>query len=164
MLTIPEISAMVTATKGPVDLFDRLAGPIKRALLPDDRYEQVDAKDQRWRFKVGAEGENIVVKENGAVRQTISGAELATKLDSNDLALIQTYEQKMQYWFTLWQAVYAQSGTSPDALKNAQTDAQLKDLVLKMRGELLGILSFLERLGVQLDDHYLNVRSLVECA
>jgi hypothetical protein len=165
MLTPVEIAAVVTAIKGAVDVFDKLARPIKRVLLPSkERYEQAEAKDQRWRFKIGAEGNDIVVREKGNVRQTVTGAQLAQTLNSNDLILVQTYERKMQEYFELWSKVYAAKDSSQDPQINAKTDLQLKKLVVQMRDELLGILKFLEQIGIHLDDHYMHVRSLVERA
>jgi hypothetical protein len=165
MLTPVEIAAVVAATKGALDVFDKLARPIKRVLLGSkERHEQAEAKDQRWRFKIGAEGDDIVVREKGERRQTITGAELSQILSPSDLVLVQTYERKMQEYFDRWNAVYAEKDSSQDPDINAKTDRQLKNLVVKMRGELVGILNFLQRIGVHLDDHYMHVRSLVENA
>jgi hypothetical protein len=165
MLTPVEIAAAVTAIKGAVDVFDKLARPIKRVLLKSkERYDQAEAKDQRWRFKVGTEGNNIVVREKNELRQTVTGEQLARILSPNDLALVQTYERKMQAYFDIWNQVYAAKNSSQNRQVNAKTDRQLKKLVVQMRGELLGILTFLEQIGIHLDDHYRHVRSLVEHA
>ena len=162
MLSLAEIAAVIAATKGAVDIFDKLAGPIKRVILGQPKFEQAETKDQRWRFRVETEGKDVVVKEGDYTRQTIKGAELAKALGPQDLSLVQAYERKMQDYFDLWTSVYATKDMSQDPLANAKTDAQLKKLIASMKGELLGILSFLERIGVQLDDHYMHVRSLVQ--
>jgi len=162
MLTPVEIAALVAATKGAVEIFDKMAGPIKRVLLGQEAFAQAEGKDQRWRFQVGAEGTDLVVKEGDQTRQVIKGEQLGQVLDGDALALVRTYERKMQYHFGIWQAVYDARGTSQDPLVNAKTDAQLKALVQQMRDELLGILAFLKRVGIHLDDHYMHVRSLVE--
>ena len=162
MLSPMEIAAVIAATKGAVDIFDKLAGPIKRVILGEPKFERAEAKDQRWRFRVETEGQDVVVKEGDYTRQTINGAELSKALGPDDLALVQTYERKMQDYFELWTNVYAAKDMSQDPLVNAKTDAQLKKLISSMRGELLGILSFLQQIGVHLDDHYMHVRSLVE--
>jgi len=162
MLTPAEIAAVIAATKGAVDIFDKLAGPIKRVILGQPKYDQAEAKDQRWRFRVETEGKDVVVKEGDHTRQTITGAELAKVLGPQDLALVQTYELKMQDYFELWTSVYAAKDMSQDPLVNAKTDAQLKKLITSMKIELLGILDFLQQIGVHLDDHYMHVRSLVK--
>ena len=162
MLSPVEIAAVIAATKGAVDIFDKLAGPIKRVILGQPKFEQAESKDQRWRFRVETEGKDVVVKEGNNTRLTITGAELSKALGPQDLSLVQTYERKMQDYFDLWTSVYAAKDMSQDPLANAKTDAQLRKLIASMKGELLGILSFLEKIGVQLDDHYMHVRSLVQ--
>lgn len=162
MLSPTEISAVIAATKGAVDIFDKLAGPIKRVILGQPKFEQAEAKDPRWRFRVETDGKDVVVKEGDYTRQKITGSDLSKVLGPNDLALVQAYERKMQDYFELWTSVYAAKDMSQDPLVNAKTDAQLKRLISSMRRELLGILSFLQQIGVHLDDHYMHVRSLVE--
>jgi len=121
--------------------------------------EQVGIVDKRPR-----QGEALTVKQAGTTIQTITGAELSSKLNPADLSLIQTYEQKMEQYFRLWRAVYKNKDASQDPLVNAKTDEQLTELILKMKNELLGILKFLTDIGVHLDDHYMHIRNLVEQA
>ena len=52
--------------------------------------------------------------------------------------------------------------SSPDELKNAQTDEQIRGLILNMKSDLVGIVSFLDSIGVRLDDHYMMVRHLAQ--
>lgn len=70
----------------------------------------------------------------------------------------------MNKYFSRWKAVYAKKDASQDPLINAITEEQLTEQIVKMRSELLGILSFLQKCGVNLDDHYMNIRHLVEDA
>ena len=163
MLSPAEIASLIAATKNAVDIFDKLSGPIKRVLLPKEDYGWKDAKDQRWRFKVGTKGKDIVVRQDERIIQTISGKELEQRLSGGDLKLVVTYEKKMEDYFDLWTSVYEQKDMSPDPLVNAKVEKQLKSLIKSMDGELLGILDFLEtKLGVGLDDHYMHVRQIVE--
>jgi hypothetical protein len=55
----------------------------------------------------------------------------------------------------------AAHNSSPDDVKNAQTDARIHQLIVNMKQHLDGIITFLEFSGVRLDDHYLNIRHLV---
>ena len=144
MLSPVEIAAVIAATKGAVDIFDKLAGPIKRVILGQPKFDQAEAKDQRWRFRVETAGKDVVVKEGDYTRQTITGAELSKALGPQDLVLVQAYERKMQDYFELWTTVYAAKDMSQDPLVNAKTDVQLKKLITNMKGELLGILAFLQ--------------------
>ena len=160
MLTPVEIAALVAATKGTIDIFDKIAGQVKSVLLK--RPKEAEGEEDRWRNKISAEGNDIVVKQTGRTIQTITGGQLASALGSDDLALVRTYEQKMQQYFKRWQAIYAKKDSSQDPLVNVITEEQLTEQITKMKTELLGILSFLEHIGVHLDDHYMNIRHLVE--
>ena len=162
MLTPIEIAAVVTATKGAIDVFDKIAGQIKTVLTGQPKDAQGD--DERWRYRIRPEGSEIVVRQETRTVQTITAGELSEKLDPSDLALVRTYEASMQKFFDRWQELYAKKDASPDPLVNTITEGQLREQVMKMKGELLGILTFLGKAGVHLDDHYMHVRHLVEQA
>jgi len=160
MLSLPEITAIVAATKGAVDIFDKVAGQIKSVLT--NRPKEAEGEDDRWRYKIRTEGTNIVVKQQDRVVQTVTAEQLSNVLTPDDLDLIRTYEGSMNRYFNRWKAIYAKKDASQDPLVNVITEEQLTEQIVKMRSELLGILSFLEKCGVHLDDHYMNIRYLVE--
>lgn len=159
MLSPAEIAALVAATKGALDIFDKIAGQVKSVLLK--RPKEAEGEEDRWRYKISAEGKDIVVKQTDRTVQKITGDQLATVLGPDDLALVRAYEQNMQKYFKRWQAVYAKKDSSQDPLVNAVTEEQLAEQISKMKAELLGILEFLQRIGVHLDDHYMHIRHLV---
>ena len=70
----------------------------------------------------------------------------------------------MNKYFARWKAIYAKKDSSQDPLVNAITEEQLTEQIVKMKAELVGILDFLEKCGVRLDDHYMQIRHLVESA
>ena len=162
MLTPVEIAAVVTATKGAVELFDKIAGQIKSVLTKQPK--EAEGADDRWRFKIRPEGTQIVVKQQDRTVQTVTADQLSQVLNPQDLELVRTYEASMQKYFTRWKAIYAKKDGSQDPLVNAMTEEQLTDQIVKMKAELLGILDFLRKSGVHLDDHYMHVRHLVEQA
>lgn len=164
MLSPAEIAALITATKGAVDIFDKVAGQIKSVLTKQPK--QTPADEESWHYKIDSDAAStsIVVKQDKRIVQTLTSDELAKVLSPNDLRLIKTYESKMGEYYDLWEMVYDEKDASNDALANAKTEKQLIKLISKMKGELLGILKFLEQIGVQLDDHYMHIRHLVEGA
>lgn len=162
MLTLPEITAIIAAAKGAVEIFDKVAGQIKTVLT--SRPKEAEGDDDRWRYQIKPEGDNIVVKQQERVVQTVSADDLARVLTAEDLDLVRTYEASMNKYFARWKALYAKKDESADALVNQITEEQLTDQIVKMKSELLGILDFLQKCGVQLDDHYMHVRHLVESA
>ena len=160
MLNLTEITAVVAATKGAVEIFDKVAGQIRSVLTK--RPKEADGEDDRWRYKIRTEGPNIVVKQQNQVVQTVTAEELSRVLNQSDLDLVRTYEVSMNKYFNRWKALYTKKDASQDPLVNVITEEQLTEQIVKMRSELLGILAFLEKCGVHLDDHYLNIRYLVE--
>lgn len=162
MLTPVEIAALVAATKGAVEIFDKVAGQIRSVLAKGSK--EAEATDDQWRLKVRPQGSDIVVKQGDSTVQTVTGDQLAQVLSKDDLELVQTYEASMAKYFGRWKAVYAKKDASQDPLVNAITEEQLTEQIVKMKAELLGILAFLEKCGVRLDDHYMNIRHLVDHA
>lgn len=160
MLSLTEITAVVAATKGAVEIFDKVAGQIKSVLTK--RPNEAEGEDDRWRYKIRTEGPNIVVKQQNQVVQTVTAEELSSVLNPGDLDLVRTYEVSMNKYFNRWKALYSKKDASQDPLVNVITEEQLTEQIVKMRSELLGILAFLEKCGVHLDDHYMSIRYLVE--
>jgi hypothetical protein len=160
MLSLTEITAVVAATKGAVEIFDKVAGQIKSVLT--NRPKEAEGEDDRWRYKIRTEGNNIVVKQQDQVVQTVTAEQLSNVLNPSDLALVRTYEASMDRYFNRWKALYSKKDASQDPLVNVITEEQLTEQIVKMRSELLGILAFLEKCSVHLDDHYMNIRYLVE--
>lgn len=71
----------------------------------------------------------------------------------------------MNRYFSRWKAVYAKTDASQDPLLNAITEEQLTEQIVKMKSGLPGIfeiLGFLEKCGVNLDDHCMHIRHLGE--
>ena len=159
MLSPVEIAALVTATKGAVDLFDKIADQVKSVLLK--RPKEAEGGEDRWHYKISTEGKDIVVKQTNRIIQTITGDQLSHVLGPDDLDLVRSYEHNMQKYFKRWQAVYIKKDCSQDPLVNAVTEEQLAEQIAKMKAEF-GILSFLQRIGVHLDYHYMHIRHLIE--
>ena len=162
MLTPVEIGAVIAATKGAIDIFDKIAGQIKSVLAK--RPKEAEAEEDRWRYKIKPEGSEIIVKQQDRTVQTVTADHLSKVLSPKDLELVKAYEQSMNKYFARWKAVYAKKDASQDPLVNAITEEQLTEQIVKMKAELLGILTFLQKCGVHLDDHYMNIRYLVETA
>ena len=112
MLTPVEIAALVAATKGSMEIFDKVAGQIKSVLTK--RPKEAEADEDRWRFKIRSEGTSIVVKRENSTVQTVTGEELSQVLSKTDLDLVQTYEASMNKYFARWKAVYAKKDSSQD--------------------------------------------------
>ena len=51
-----------------------------------------------------------------------------------------------------------------DPIAKAKTEQQLKGIIADMKGDLEGILNFIEQSGLYLDDHYMHIRDLARSA
>ena len=162
MLTPAEIAAVIAATKGAIDIFDKVAGQIKSVLTR--RPKEAEGDGDRWRYKIKPAGNEIVVTQQERTVQIVTADQLSKVLSSADLELVKTYEQSMNKYFARWKAVYAKKDGSQDPLVNAITEEQLTEQVIRMKAELVGLLDFLQKCGVHLDDHYMHVRHLIESA
>lgn len=160
MLTPVEIAAVLAATKNAVDIFDKISGQIKGVLTK--RPKEIEGGEERWRFKVNADDKQITVKQDGRTIQTLKRTDLESKLMPEHLNHIKVYEASMQKYYKRWQQLYPKRDDSADALMNIKLEEQLTDQIKKMQEDLVGIVDFLESIGVQLDDHYMVVRDLVK--
>jgi len=160
MLTPVEIAAVLAATKNAVDIFDKISGQIKSVLAK--RPKEPEGGEDRWRYKVSADDKQITVKQDGRTIQTLSRAELESKLTPENLSHIKVYETSLQKYYKRWQQLYPKRDDSADALVNIKLEEQLTEQVKKMQEDLVGIVDFLQSIGVHLDDHYMEVRSLVQ--
>jgi len=159
MLTPVEIAALLAATKNAVDIFDKISGQIKSVLTR--RPKEPEAGEERWRRKVSADEKQITVKQDGQVVQTLTRSDLENRLDPQHLAHIETYELSMRKYYKRWQQLYPKRDDSSDALVNIKLEEQLTEQVKNMQTDLVGLVNFLQSIGVHLDDHYMEVRDLV---
>ncbi|BDT67610.1 hypothetical protein os1_17870 [Comamonadaceae bacterium OS-1] len=160
MLSTLEIAAVLAATKNAVDIFDKISGQIKGVLTKGPK--EPEGGDDRWRYKVKADDKQITVKQDGHTIQTLNRDELESRLTPADLAHIKVYEASMQKYYKRWQQMYPMRDDSADVLANIKLDEQLAGQVKKMQQDLVGIVDFLQSIGVRLDDHYMQVRDLVK--
>ena len=160
MLSPLEIGALLAATKNAVDIFDKISGQIKGVLTK--RPKEPEGGDDRWRYRVSADDKQITVKQDGRTIQTLKREELESKLTPAHLDHIKVYEASMKKYYKRWQLMYPMRDDSVDVLANIKLDEQLAGQVKNMQQDLVGIVDFLQSIGVNLDDHYMEVRGLVK--
>jgi len=159
MLDPVTITGIITAASSAIGLVDKIADQFSRFVTK--RPDPTGPKE--YRYKIEGDSQKIVVKSQGKEIQRITGDDLKN-LPADYYQHIQTLEQSMQAHYRLWQRIYPKRNQSPDELKNAQTDEQIHQLIANMKQDLDGIITFLESIGVHLDDHYMMVRNLARQA
>ena len=160
MLTPVEIGALLAATKSAVDIFDKISGQVKSVLFKGKK--EPEGGDDRWRYKISVDEKSIVVKQDGRTVQTLTRPELESRLKPDHLGHVKVYEASMQKYYKRWQQLYPKKDASADELVNIKLEEQLTDQVRKMKDDLVGIVDFLQSIGVHLDDHYDQVRDVVK--
>ena len=159
MVDLATISAAVTAATAGVSLIDKIADQVDRFLTK----RPAPAVPKEHRMRIAKEGDAIVSRFHGKEAQRITSQDLQ-RLPEATLRHVKVLEQSMENHYAVWAAVYPQLATAIDPIAKAKTEQQLRGVVLGMKGDLEGILTFLEEAGLQLDDHYLHVRDVVRAA
>lgn len=100
-------------------------------------------------------------RDTGTV-ETITAKDL-NSLDPGSIQLIGTYERSMQINFNIFTEVYSEIELA-DAVTKAILKAQLRQIIDKMCSDLENIFEYLDSLGKQLHDHYVNIRFVCDKA
>jgi hypothetical protein len=147
--------AIAAATAG-VALIDKIGDQVSRFLTKREPTFEHRASIER-------DGDAIVQKQHGVESHRITAADLA-KLPEAQLRHIKVYEQSMENHYAVWASVYPQLSLAIDPIAKAKTEQQLKGIVASMKGDLVAILDFLMDGGLDLDDHYREIRDVVSRA
>jgi hypothetical protein len=143
----------LTAVSAALKIVDLVANQIDRFV----HKKPEPTKEEPHKVVTEKKADTIEVKREGKIVETIRPADLA-KLDDSSRKLIKTLEDSMERNYDLWTKVYPQRDTSPDPVRNAQVEAQLKDIAKKMCCDLNKIFRFLDSIGKYLEDHYAHVQ------
>jgi len=156
MIDIAIITAAISAATSAVEIIDKIADQIDRFMTKSPE----PAIPKEHRLKIEKEGNAIISKYHGQEFQRITAQDLQ-QLPESELRHIKVLEQSMENHYSIWSAVYPQLALAVDPIAKAKTELQLKGIIVGMKGDLEGILGFLERTGLQLDDHYMHIRDVV---
>lgn len=156
MVDIATIIAAIGAATSAIELFDKMADQIERFITkrptPDVPKEH--------RLKIEKSDADIVASSHGQVVQRITAQDLVN-LPPGQLQHIKVLEQSMENHYAVWSQVYPQLALMDSPVQKARVEQRLRGIVVGMKGDLEGILSFLESCGIHLDDHYMHIRHLV---
>jgi hypothetical protein len=101
-------------------------------------------------------------RDTGQVYQTVTYQELATRLGPQDLKYIRDLCEVMEAYQAQWSRVFKQKPLAGLGLESARLDGQLDHLARQISETLKNILSFVERTGLHLDDHYHVARQIAD--
>lgn len=149
------LTAALSAAGAGIGLIDKIADQVTR-LLKDREAGGVPVEH---RAIIKQEGDELVSRRNGKVVQRIKAADLA-KLPEPMLRHVRAHEASMENHHKVWASVYPQLALE-SGVNKAKTELQLQEIIRAMRTDLTAILNFLEKAGLDLDDHYQHVRDAV---
>lgn len=156
MIELATISAAIGAATAGVDLIDKIGDQVSRFLTN----RQSPVLPVEHRAKIERDGDAIVQKHNGVEYQRITASDLQN-LPEAELRHVKVLEQSMENHYAIWSSVYPQLALAVDPIAKAKTEQQLKGVIVAMKADLVGILDFLLQAGLNLDDHYRNIRDVV---
>jgi superfamily II RNA helicase len=156
-LDIPSITAAIGAASSAVALFDKITDQVERFITKKPAPEI----PIEHRMKIEASGPELIAKEHGQVTQRIT-AEQLQHLPAEKLRHVKVFEQSMENHYRVWETVYPQLALLDSPIQKARVELQIGAEVRDMKGDLEGILSFLESCGLGLDDHYQKMRHLIK--
>ena len=154
MLTLAEAKVALDVGGAAIALFDKLYPRIWRALTGKEPKTSGSIRVER-------RGEELVATKDGKSQMQVTYQDLMQRLSPEDVNHIRMYEQSIKNYEAQIEKIYPQLALLPPVQK-AQVEVQLKQMVDAMQSDLLGILSFIERIGLDLEDHYSRVYDLID--
>lgn len=156
-MDIATATAVISTASAAVGLFDKVADQFVRFI---GKGSEPSGPPKEHRIQARAGGNGLEVQSHGQTIQVIRGEDLKG-LPSDSYSHIKTMEESVRRYYDVWKQVYPHRDDG-DLVSNAKVQNQLRDLALKMKDDLAGIVDFLESIGVQLDDHYVIYRDVIK--
>ena len=156
MVDIGTLTAALGAASAGIQLIDKISDQVTRFITghPDPEVPKTH------RSTIERDGQSLVRRYRGIEYQRITAADLE-KLPEADLRHIRVHEQSMENLYLVWMGVYPQLALALDPIAKVKAEIQLRSIVSAMKTDLVAILNFLEDAGLELDDHYRQVRDVV---
>jgi hypothetical protein len=157
MVDLAIISAAISAATSAVGLFDKITDQVERFITKSP----ASSVPKEHRMKIAEEDDAIVSLEHGKITQRITADDLKN-LPESKLRHVTVLEKSMENHYSIWGKVYPDLALMDSPIQKAKVEKQLEGIIRDMKGDLEGILSFLESCGLYLDDHYMHIRQLVK--
>jgi len=155
-MDIATATGVITTATAAVNLFDKVADQVVRFIR---KGSSPPGSPKEHQFKVESAGGELQVESDGRTIQVLRGEDLKN-LPADYYQHIKTLEASVRRYYDVWQQVYPHRDDG-DLVTNAKINNQLRDLALKMKDDLAGIIDFLQSIGVNLDDHYIIYRDVI---
>jgi hypothetical protein len=147
----------IKATTAAIGLFDKVSDQVVKFIT---KSEATPGPPKQHNYTITGSDGTLKVEHQGRTLQVMRGEDLQ-KLPEEYYRHIKTLEKSLQRHYELWEEVYPHRDDSVDLIANAKTKRQLRDAALTMKDDLTGIVDFLQKIGVMLDDHYIIYRDVI---
>lgn len=154
------IAKLVSDAVGALDKMFRGYADFAKSRAPD----AVNAPPPDFAYVNSPDQKAMVAKSrrSGEVYQLVTYDELSKKLTKEDREHVEALNRAMQTYQKQWNALYEQRAVAGLGLATVQIDAQLDYLAKQVSDPLIRVLSFVEKMGLYLDDHYHVARMIAE--
>lgn len=129
----------------------RRTGEVKVA-APSDHYEKIAATPN---------GDSLVHTTDGDVANIVTRDQLASRLTRAELTVLEAIEKRMDFLVAQWSEITSAFETLTPAQKGV-SKVQLNDICRELSNCLSTIMSMLETVGFQLQDHYGAVKMIAQ--
>jgi hypothetical protein len=153
MLGLAEAKLAVDVVAGAIGVVDKLYPRLMRILTGAEPTKEPS-------IKIEKQGDELVAKRDGVPRQTVSYQELMQRLTPDDVRYIRMYEGSIKNYEAQIEQVYPQLALL-GPVEKAQTEMRLKQMVQAIKTDLLGIIDYIQTIGLDLEDHYSRTRDLI---
>ena len=156
MLDIPTVASIVGVLVQSVGLVDKVTD----TYLKFRGKESPVPKEHKAKIVAGSDGTSLVRLEHGSEVQRVSYEELTKKLAPTDLSYVRALEASMNTHKAIWESAYPSLASEVNPVAKAKVNVQLDAVATDMEKDLTRILTFIEKTGLYLDDHYMAVRDI----
>ncbi len=150
LLDLATATAVIAGAGSAVGLFDKVADQVVRFIR---KTPEPPGPPKEFQLKVTGKGSKLKVESLTVALFTFFAEDLE-HLPPDYYGHIQTLEASVQTILRRLEQVYPHRDDG-DLITNAKLNNQSRDLSLKMKDDLAGIVDFLQSIGVHLDDHYM---------
>ncbi len=102
----------------------------------------------------------LLARKNGRVIKTITYEEMKTKLSKDQLRHILLFEKPLRKYYQEFDKLYGQRINLHNGSIDKKVNEKLKNLVAGMKQDLSRIIAYLEQIGLNLEDHYAEIKHL----
>lgn len=161
MIDLATAAVIAKTASDAVDAFDKIFHNYMDILKKKEPEASVPPPDFSYVDKPNSRTFVAQSRRTGQTYQTVTYEQLQEKLGPGDKEHIQTLTRSMENFQRQWNSAFEQRSMA-SGMDVGRMDAQLEFLARQMADPLMRVLTFVEKMGLHLDDHYMMARHVTE--